>query len=352
MRDEATFIDWLSMYQVHRDGGLPVINDGCVWSVDQVGEVEWTTDRRFKCEGSHASSVQLRCDGFRVEVSGNIGRFNRPDNVFGFGYDQCVDKWNELLNVFGLPPFTRGTPHFLHGAGVVWSGAINTRIDLCRNVATFSQANLRRLMAWLGGRQHSRMKVGVVAEGETVEWGRGSKYAYQKFYNKLAEMRYHVKRGTVYDADVLALVEELGLGREEISLKSRFLTQRLLRFYGVTTMTKLVEVYRERSQLTDVGRSFQFDDIESLPKAIRSTLLAWRNGLDWSQGLSARTQRRHRSYLKDVCGVDISVPHSIERMPIRPREVEFAVAVAPDWYVDRYSRIPAIPAELVKQKAA
>lgn len=81
--DSPVFIDYLSMKQVHPDGGLPMINKGCVWSVDEDGKVEWTTHRAIEHEGSFGTKLRLRCDGFTVEASGNPGFLRRRVRMAG-----------------------------------------------------------------------------------------------------------------------------------------------------------------------------------------------------------------------------------------------------------------------------
>src|SRR5438045_1883846 len=96
------FVDWLSLEQVH-DVPMPRINDGRVISIDADGSVSWEVDRAFSVEGSFESKVQVICDGNRVRFSGNIGRFNRTDNLFGFEFPECMRRINHVLQGLGLP---------------------------------------------------------------------------------------------------------------------------------------------------------------------------------------------------------------------------------------------------------
>ncbi|MDR2239282.1 MAG: hypothetical protein LBE33_02450 [Zoogloeaceae bacterium] len=324
------------MKQVHPDGGLPVVNQGCVWSVDENGEVDWLTNRSMEYEGSFGTKLRLRCDGFIIEASGNIGRFRRPDNLFGYGYEDCVSRWNQVLHDFGLPPFTRGEMICYAGDEFVsWTGAINTRIDLTKNYALFGRENLSWFMGWLATHQKGRLKVGVSPDGGTVHWGEGSKYIYEKFYDKLREMQHRVKCHFIPE-DVLNYVEEIGVGRHELTLKTRFLSQNGFRFLGSTNMANLIELYRHRSNLVLTDK-VPFDDLSEIPQPYRATAKDWRDGVDLSSSLKIRTFQRHRRYLL-AYGIDISTPCNVEhlRTRIKHKEINPTALVAPEWYRRKY----------------
>jgi hypothetical protein len=333
--ESPVFVDYLSMYQVHPGVKLPLVNKGCVWSVNEDGEIEWTTHKNLTLEGSFGTKLMLRCDGSTVQVSGNIGRFRRPDNLFGYSYEQCVRKWNEILNDFCLPPFTPGEMTSFYGAGS-WSftGAINTRIDVTKNYCFFNRDDLAAYMTWLGSQQRGRLKVSVHADGGTVDWGQGSKYVYEKFYDKFLEMMHHAKRKAT-PQDVLQYVKEVGVGRHELTLKSRFLTQNGLRFLGETNMSKIVEIYRHRSSLV-LENKLPFNEYNDIPMPYRATAKDWRDGLDLSTSMSTAKYYRHRNELRKY-GIDIAVPCDVRSLPIKIKEINVAALVAPDWYRQKYA---------------
>ena len=101
------FCDWISMYQQH-GGDLPRFADGAVIRIDKHGEVMTTTLKSVKVEGSHESSIFIRCDGNTVRFDGNVSKFGRPDNVFGYSFIQCIGQINNILSDLGLPAFTEG----------------------------------------------------------------------------------------------------------------------------------------------------------------------------------------------------------------------------------------------------
>lgn len=331
----SIFIDWLTMHQEHPEGGLPRINSGQVFAIDEDGAIEWTTDKAISVDGSYETKLRLRCDGFNIEASGNIGRFRRPDNLFGHTYEQCVEKWNAVLHSFNLPPFTKGEQVFWAGdTHVSWTGAYNTRIDITRNYCLFSREHLALFMSWLASHQKGRLKVGVSPDGGTIDWGQGSKYVYEKFYDKLRQME-HKKYGFKHcDPDVWELVRDNGIGRHELTLKTRFLSQKGFRFLGQTTMGKLIQLYRERSELILTDK-VPFDSFNDIPQPYRATAKDWRDGVSLADALHIRKYQRHRRELLKY-GIDIATKCNVSALRTEIKQIQCMPLRAPDWYVQRY----------------
>jgi II/X family phage/plasmid replication protein len=197
------FCDWLSIYQRH-GSGLPRVADGAVIRIDRHGEVETTTLKKSRIEGSHETSIFVRCDGETVWFDGNVSKFGRPDNVFGYSFQQCLQLVNGQLSRLGLPSFTDGDSYVTNFKGeprTVWTGAIVTRLDLTQNFSTGSKDDAYQFMRFLNGQQASRLKTGTYGDGETVDFGRGSRYAYLKAYLKGPELRRHSKASAIANDD-------------------------------------------------------------------------------------------------------------------------------------------------------
>ena len=235
-----SFCDWVSMYQQHDIVGgdpLPLVNDGAFVRYDANGVHECTTLKKLKIEGSNETGVFIRCDGSTVWFEGNVSRFGRPDNVFGYSFAQCVDRINALLIGLGLPPFTAGKKRWVKASDTdrpIWTGARITRLDITQNFFAGSPENASAFMRHLQTQQASRLKTGTYGEGETVDFGRGSRRVYSKAYLKHAELlRYKKKRlknetqySTPYDPYIENLSEwckSVGLVRFETTYKSTYL---------------------------------------------------------------------------------------------------------------------------------
>lgn len=326
------FCDWIS---IHQDHGceLPIVNDGIVMSVDEDGQVRWKSHRPTAVEGSHSTQVRVRSDGNGyVSFSGNVSRFGRPHNLFGFDLGECLHRINEILGWYGLPPFTRGMeiPRISKVSGrwcsadrgramqvkIEWTGARITRLDLTQNFGTGSLSDARAYMEWLSTQQHTaRIKVGTYHDGETVDWGRGSRRIYSKAYLKSAELARH---GAPVEA--VRYCEDRGVIRFEVTVKSTQLIDMGCHFLGSLDMTQLELLFAERREVM-TRAEHTHDDLEQLPNTLRRTARDWLAGDDLAKRMSERTFRRHRKELLEY-GIDIAVKRNVVEFKPRVRVIE------------------------------
>jgi len=328
------FCDWLSMYQVHFEG-VPLVNDGHVFSVDQEGEIQWDVAQKLVHRGSHDTSIRIRSDGFRVSLEGNIGRFNRSDNLFGYSVQECIALANKLLDEFGLPPFKDAAPMQLvkkggEDGGYQAVGAVVTRVDLTCNWCAGSPGNveqfIRHLQGFKSGRQEPRSY-----KTTGVSWGEGSKYWYAKVYDKAAEyFRQCGKKAKAFDAPLFQYMLDTGIARHEIELKSRYLKQNnLWRMcqWGDGMEDRIYALFNDV-----IGGESHVDQFLEIPGRAGELAVAWRDGADLKKRLSTATYYRYRKQLLQY-GVDIAVPANVSRLRSRVEVITLAPAVAPTWYV-------------------
>lgn len=322
------------MRQDHGTDGAPRLNGGRFMSIDEDGQLDYQVERRAGIEGSFDSRVDLRSDGSVVEFSGNIARYGRRDNLFGYEWPETVRRINSLLNLHSMPPFTAGKLYRFADSGWTWTGARVSRIDVTMNRACFSHEGMEVVLRSLAGQHVGRQKGVLSVDGGTVEYGRGSKYVYGKCYAKYQELIAHrrKKSGAHVDEEVVDFCKRLGVLREEFTLKSRFLTQRHFAYLGAITQGDLVDVFMERTQFRRFDK-VSYETFDDLPRYLRATYSSWRDG--FPQGISRRTFYRHRSELLKY-GVDISVPNNVATLPVRIRTVDVAALEAPDWYRRKY----------------
>lgn len=330
MSGVPVFVDYLTIRQEHLDGGLPVLNDGKVLHVDSDGEVQRCVDRRAGLEGSYDSRVEIRCDGRAVEFSGNISRYNRRDNLFGYDWSETLRRINALTDRFSLPPFSAGNFVRFADSGWTWSGARVSRIDVTCNYAAGSLEALQAVLNSMAGQHVGRMKGRLSPDGATVEYGRGSKYVYGKVYAKHMEFQAHARRksGSHVAAEVVEFCRTLGVLREEFTLKSRYLTQNQMAFLGAIRHGELIHTYLNRSQFRRLA-AVKYETFDDLPRHLRATYVSWQNG--FPQGISRATFYRHRTGLI-AYGIDISVAANKEIKPLRLNVVDLAMLEAPEWY--------------------
>lgn len=326
------FVDWLTISQEHPEGGLPLVDAGAVWATDEAGEVKWRTVRRVVHEGSYETSLSVRCDGARVELSGNVGRFGRPDNVWGFGLSECLARANEVLAEYGLPPFSAGQQHHRvtkNGIRSEWTGARISRIDLTANYETGSEANAHALLQYLATQHKSKQRGRTCGQGSTVDWGRGSRRQYWKAYIKHLEMLHH----GCSNVELVNYCQAVGLVRFEGTIRSNALTDIGAAYLGDYlsgwSMPQLVRLFDESAQILTRAEKVT-DDLDCLPRSVRCTARDYLAGMAVGSNLSRATFYRHRAQLLKY-GIDIAMPNIT---PFKPRVqvIELKPAARPSWY--------------------
>lgn len=338
----GVFCDWLSIYQDHFEG-VPLVNSGRVFSVDQDGVIQWDVAQKVVHRGSHETSIRIRSDGVKVSLEGNIGRFDRPDNLFGYSVAECIELANRLLATFDLPPFTDAAPMPLvvksvkgeTDGGYQAVGAVVTRIDLTCNWATGSPGNceqfIRHLQGFKSGKQEPRSY-----KTTGVAWGEGSKYWYAKVYDKAAEYYRQCGKGSKkFDQALFAYIQSSGIARHEVSLKSRYLKQNnLWRFTqwgkGMNTEERVYALFND----VIGGNESRVDAYLEIPGRAGELAVAWRDGADLKKRLAQNTYYRYRRELLKY-GIDIAVPSNVHRIRQRVEVeiIQLAPAPVPDWYV-------------------
>lgn len=332
-RQTPFFVDWLTISQEHPAGGLPVVDAGCVMATDEAGELKWKTVRAVTHQGSFETSISVKCDGNRVTLSGNLSRFGRPENVFGFDFWECLARANQVLRHYGLPVFSAGERiEFAKDSGrdvrYAWTGARVSRIDLTANFEAGSMADAHAVMQYLGTQHAGRHEGRVLGQGETVAFG-GGKRQYWKAYLKSLELHRH----GCADERVISHCESVGLVRFEGTVRSNALTDLGAAYLGDYergfAMSQLVQLFAEKSAvLTRAERST--DDLDELPRHLRATARDYLAGMDTRATLSQATWYRHRTQLLPY-GLDIAV-RNVRPFQPRVRVVELRRAEKPAWY--------------------
>lgn len=325
------FCDWISIYQCH-GSGLPVLCDGAFMRIDKHGETVNTTLKKLRVEGSHETAIFIRCDGATVWFEGNVSKFGRQDNVFGYSFRQCLLRINALLSEHGLPPFTDGERYITNFKGEprsVWTGAMVTRVDMTQNFSTGSKENAYYFMRYLAGQQASRLKTGTYGEGETVDWGRGSRTVYSKAYLKGPELRKH-SQGQDYLGHLADWCDSVGLVRFETTYKATWLHHHGCHYLGGFDMKQLELDFEQRKEVL-TRQSVDIEELTDLPKAILSTYRMWQAGDDIASKLSRATFFRHRKALLPY-GCDLSIKSNVTQLKPRTRVIMLGPVTPPDFY--------------------
>jgi hypothetical protein len=329
------FCDWISIYQDHPPG-QPLLNGGRLIALDADGELSWQTVATFEASGSYDSKIRLSCDGRRVRLQGNVSRWNRSDNVFGYSVLECVTIANSILAQFGLPPFTASGGFLTADDGHICTGAVITRLDLTCNFQTGSAANCESTINWASGQKLKTKEprsYGVAG----VTWGEGSKFWYAKCYDKARDyLRLHPLSSDHHDSELYSWLRDSGVWRLELGLKSRYLKQknlwRLQSWIKMESATESCECAVFRVFLNDlVGGVVAMDEYLNIPGRAGELAVAWRDGADLKKRLSRPTFYRYRNQLLKF-GIDIAVPSRAERVLTQVKLVKLCPSIVPAFY--------------------
>lgn len=330
------FIDWINISQVFSCQKLPIVSGGFKLDTDEYGEVLTNFQKRKWVEGSHSTAVMLRCDGSRVEFSGNIGRLGRSDNVFNLDFDSTMSKLNSLLADFGLPPFSHGEFYTDAKGNLQTTGAVITKLDATNNLDTGSPQNLAALMNYLEGQTMAYIRKGRRIGSSTLVFG-SRKGRYQlEIYDKAREMLDHCKgdeeRAAMKASPIYKYCLSRGIMRLELKLARQALEQNGLRFLSEVTMGKIINLFESKLEILRRGDELPASfEVEALPRKLRQTAQIYLSGGDCRIGISRATFFRQASALREY-GIDIATAFKVERLPIKVRCIDYSTAVAPDWY--------------------
>lgn len=289
------FCDWLTFSARLARPRRPV-NGGHILAIDLNGCTEWQTERRLQVKASHETTVQLRCDGDIVELSGNLGRLGRPDNVLGAPVHHCLAIAKAVC---------------AHHAGIDLTGAA---IKLSRvDVTTMLQAHTpdRRdfVLRALAPRRVGRYLRATRHASGALTWA--SNRLRVTVYDKAAELRCHAKR-VEPNPELLAELELAGTLRLEAQLRYRHLDRYGLRFpdaWPCGAEGKPLATIMEHLRMNEPIHEQKLPD---LPPRELGVWHAWRAGVPmWQRLIAAHSQRtayRVRAAIRKATGEDITQP--------------------------------------------
>lgn len=389
-----TFIDWLDLKQDHRSthmhkqtgrnfedfdtyhGGIYAKGRDCSFEREGgnvyfliVGDADDPKNcgfgfKRGRREGSHSTSVGMRSDGRIVQVSGNVGRLDRPDNLWNYGLAESVWLANQAIATSGkaIPPFSTGHQFIRDSISATdkrkgvspwyWSGAVCNEIHVTRNYYAGSDLLARETLRDMRGRRLARVSKAAYGD-ETVSFGMPTRKGQRLHkgvvvYRKGPEMLAHAK-GDDAKARIKGLAEyqlamDVGLVRVECKFGSHYLRENNQRYLGDMDMGKLVALYnRETAPLLLARPDDSIRLVEQMARPLRMSALAWIDGRDLRSILARTTFKRHRRELL-AYGLDVSEPRNLggghpnsedalQRLLDALPQHSLKPLAAPDWYV-------------------
>lgn len=366
------FFDWADIYQdfdLHPDDLPPIGDKGFVQFDIETQEAIKTGENARRVEGSFSTIITLSKRGNRIHASGNISRYNRPDNLFGFSsLDDVVDSFNQLIRSIhpDLPVFTKCTK-LMHLQGEDGSksttcsdGAYFTRLDVTHNSAV-GKGNEPDYLKALSTQRYRNSQPRLHTNSMAVDWlsARGNAHLiYPSVYCKHNEIDLHqlpkIKRQYGGDSDfyksVLAVRNycyESGAIRHEQKLKAEFLRREGFRYYGLFKENDIFEFHEKfigldkriggnAMSLESISEQLISNQIVESTKAANTTSMY---AIEWMMGkrfdLTKSQVKTHRARLRKI-GIDIANPCDLSRFsPVKvvsQRELIRDTLQVPSWY--------------------
>ena len=327
-------IDWVTARLPCSNSGQ--ICDGQVVKLNAEGsEIEWTTQTRLSLTGSHDSSISIRSlTPQTIEISGNPAKWLQGHNLFGSN-DLRLLMWvffNRLIEFYdiGLNPTIQDLERIKEGRYTV------SRVDINE---TWFLKNRVEVLAWIrsaGEKMSMPYRGKGVFSGDTLYWGKGSKYFYLKCYSKGDEI--HGKKSNFPEA--LKIPQMLDYAERALRLEL-VLCSKALREWHINMpcvwsedMPKMLLLTHVRS--LEMSNNFVLNDdvLDALPTKLRLYYKAWLRGDDLRQDLPARTYYRIRKQLKEY-DINIELVRDVDKpvdnvVPLI-RILEAEPVGIPDW---------------------
>jgi hypothetical protein len=344
----GVFVDWLAVSQLHGEGTPEYVGSLHVRALGTRGD-RLREDAGCAVgagpvahRGSYSTRLSVQSHAGWVRVSGNPGRFGRPDNLFGYDLDECMGIVNEQLERLKLPAFTRGTPvagapnSRTRGSQAAqrqasfaerdkWTGAAFSRLDITQNRTAGSEANARLLI----NAYQSRAKGYVRASnyGDETALFSNTRRAVE-CYRKGPEMVKHAPESAWSQ-----WATDTGVVRVEVRLQSRVLSETNLRYWGNLNMAVLHGLFlRETAFLEGIDADVRPAGVEIVPARSRIYYAAWLAGRDVRGVVSRASLYRHRKAIRESAGVDIARPRQGGTVVPLMRPLDVRVAEPPVGY--------------------
>lgn len=321
------FIDWVTASQFHPQGGLPVLSGGLVVQYDATGIPRFERNQPACITGSYDSRLRIGCDGYRISISGNVGRFSRENNLYNYNWEFTKKAINRILLDIGLPAFTPSTG--IKENENFRRGAVVSRLDVTCNYGCGTELRARSVIAFLTTKSFSRMKKGH--SGDESVWWANTRHML-KAYIKHLEMKHH---GISEDDPSYQHALEQAIVRVELELKKRTLSELEMNDWSDITQEKLEALFYENTTLLNgIDADSDVFTLDALPPKSRIYASAWLAGQNVRALVPNGTFYRHAKILREH-GIDITEIKNVKALPVKTRFIDLVPLKPPDWYAEQ-----------------
>lgn len=332
------------------------IQDGETVVFDREQNVRVVTPHRLGLPGSFEAKLHVRSRALSwLEIEGNPAKWLQGHNLFGPD-DLPALLWQTVVRVLDSLPDGPLTPEQCGITPASLAGTLITRVDCTYMLHLNSRADV---LAWirsaeLNGRAGRRGR--GVFHVDTLVFGDATNKNFARWqiaiYAKGPEIEKNrlpeplMQEQSVREWADKSLRVEVRLGRLELEKQGL----RLLSGWHVDKLPNckrpnvVAEMWRSKVATLDFNTSAEAHfDLETLPRHLRSTYVAWKAGADVRMMVSKATFYRYRSQLQELTGIDITIPPplvpSADIVPLR-RVLEARPVGRPPW-ADRMEAILA-----------
>lgn len=325
-------IDWVTA-TIRCDNTLKT---GCVVKISPDDEIEWLSQSAIPVRGSHDVNIMVKpLSESSIMVSGNPAKWLQGHNLFG------TNDLKKLMSVFfvalhevlsddGLHPTTQQMDDINNGRYTV------SRVDINETWHLKNQSEVNSWIRSAGEKMRMQHRGKGVFSGDTLYWGKGSKYWYMKCYSKGDE----INRKKSNFPDYLKTPQMLEYAdkslRLELVLCSNFLRQTNFNWvyhWSPDTAKMLLLTYLSKLEMSN---NFMLSDdiLNALPTRMKMAYLSWLNGADLRTILPKNTFYRYRREFK-AYDIDIALVRDKEQKPsnVIPliRVIKAEPVGIPDW---------------------
>ena len=329
-------IDWVT-------AKLPCDNNlrsGCVAKLDADGNVEWLSESWLPVTGSHEMNFMIKSlTPQTIQVSGNPAKWLQGHNLFGTNDIQALmaaffSQLYEVMADEGLSPTIEQLDAITDGKYDM------SRVDINETWHLKSQYDVKAWIRAAGEKMSMPYRGKGVFSGDTLYFGKGSKYFFLKCYSKGDEI--NSKKSNFPDS--LRTPQMLEYADRALRLEL-VLCSKALREWGLSqpcnwTVDKPKMLLLQVVRSLDMSNNFKLSDeiLDSLPRKLRTYYKLWLYGEDLRQDMTRPTFYRVRKQLK-AYDIDIALVRDVDKVAdnVIPliRVLEAEPVGIPDWAIEQ-----------------
>lgn len=337
MRNDEVMVDWLTGVvesELWLRSGYAPYDTGRTIEVSPDGVLKTLRKNWLQAEGSFSNKVQLKSvSGSDLWISGNPSKFFQGHNLFGSG------KTSDLF--FNLGMAVRQQGHHFPSPETFTSSEFLiprfTRVDLTRSYRFPTQKEAAEYLRDVVANSRSRHGSAIMTGG-TGYFGKNSTRWSMKVYLKKEEIL-STKKGHSLSSSFSNAEKSLsgknkkhlidwadGVVRHELTLRSPEIEKLNYPYNTLLSNLEIFEMYYKKIEWNGNTMNLTTEMSETLSPRQQLVFSAWASGKDLRAILSKTAFYKVRNQLIELCGVDISLPPTIQPNPTKPLRID-----SPGW---------------------